>query len=389
MNKSSDSITLPTKTKTSIPDWHCITYGEWQKTSQLWTIKGFREFHCKVNKSLRSSEFVNPGDPQYKWRLTIMTNNQNLEDEDYIGLFLNLDRHSVEAFHLKDIFVNMTMCLRDVEGNEVLGRQTQAEFTLTNKQHGYPYFVTKKALFDPDPNNKLLIEDTLTVFCEFEYTEMGVNDYFPSQGPEVKVTVPDNVLKGLERLLRDQTFVDVTFVVDGKNFGAHKNILASRCPVFEAMFKHNMQENKSNEVNISDIRPEVFEEFLLFMYTDKTPNYKLVTELLVVADKYQVEGLRVLCEEIISKELTVENAFDLLFFADLHGAERLLSKVAFYIKTNPANLTATQSWKNAILTHPHLFDLVNGICDVQTPFISSKLQVPSLSNTSIQRKRKR
>ncbi|XP_065209934.1 speckle-type POZ protein-like [Planococcus citri] len=199
----------------------------------------------------------------------------------------------------------------------------------------------------------------------------------------------DNLPKGLERLLHDQTFVDVTFVVDGKKFGALKGILASRSPVFEAMFKHDMQENRSNQVDISDIRPEVFEEFLLFMYTDKTPNYKMVTELFVVADKYQVEGLRVLCEEIILKELSIENAFDLLFFADLHGAERLLTKVAFYIKTNPANLTSTQEWKNAILTHPHLFDLVHGVCQVKRPRVPSKLQVPSLSDTSIQRKWKR
>ncbi|XP_065204216.1 speckle-type POZ protein-like isoform X2 [Planococcus citri] len=361
MSQSDASIVLPTKTKTSIPDWFCITTEAWRTTSQFWTIKGFREYHWKLTKSLRSSKFFS--DPEYKWYLTMV------EAEDYFGLFLNL--HRKEIIHNVEIFVNMTMCIRDAEGNEALVRQTQAEFTVDNDRHGFPNFVSKKALFDPDTNNKLLFQDKLTVSCQLKFANMKNNNYFTLRAPEVKVTVSDNALKGLERLLHNQIFVDVTFVVDGKNFGAHKNILASRSPVFEAMFKHDMQENRLNQVNISDIRSEVFEEFLLFMYTDKTPNSKLVTDLFVVADKYQVESLRVVCEEIILTELSAVNAIDLLLFADLHKAEGLLTKVAFYIKTSPINVMATQSWKNALFTRPHLFEIVHGVCDIKRPIESS------------------
>ncbi|XP_065204215.1 speckle-type POZ protein-like isoform X1 [Planococcus citri] len=370
MSQSNPSVVLPTKSKTSIPDWFCITSGIWRKTSFLWTIKDFKEYHCEVNKLLKSSSFFSNTDPEYEWYLTIV------EAEEYFGLFLNLDRGVND--NNNEVFVNMTMCLRDVEGNEALGRQqTRAKFTVGNDRHGYPNFVSKKALFDPDPNNKFLIEDKLTVFCELKFAKMEGNDDYLRRRPEVNVTISDNALKGLERMLHNQTFVDVTFVVDGKNFGAHKSILASRSPVFEAMFIHDMQENRSNEVNISDIRSEVFDAFLQYMYTDKTPNCKLVTELFVVADKYQVEGLQVLCEEIILKELSPGNAIDLLLFADLHRAKRLLKQVAFYIKISPINLMATQSWKNAILTRPNLFEIVNGVCDIKCPIGSSEVQLTS------------
>ncbi|XP_065207910.1 speckle-type POZ protein-like B [Planococcus citri] len=319
MSQSSASIVLPTKTKTSIPDSHCITNGQWRKSSQLWTIKGFEEYHCRVNKSLSSSEFSNSKNPEYKWYLTIVTDNLKFEGVDHIGLFLNLDRDNIYGY---DILVNMTMYVRDAEGCERLVRQTQAIFTLDSNQHGCPNFVSTLVLFNPDPKNKFLPEDTLTVFCEFTYAELGVIDNWPRRGPKAKMTISNNLPKGLERLLHNQTFVDVTFVVGGKNFGVHRSILAARSPVFEAMFKHDLQENRLNKVNISDIRSEVFEEFLLFMYTDKTPNREIVTELFVVADKYQVEGLQELCEEIILEELSAENAINLLFFADLHGAER-------------------------------------------------------------------
>ncbi|XP_065204217.1 speckle-type POZ protein-like [Planococcus citri] len=384
MSQSSASVILPTKTKTSIPHWRCITDDQWEKTSQLWTIKRFKEYHCKVNKRMTSTRFIGSTYPGFRWYLTVATNNLNLE-VDYIGIFLDLETDE----DINEILANVSICLLDDKGNVAFGRQTEVIFTPGNYPNGYPYFISKKELFDPDPNNKLLIDDTLTVFCELEFAPMDEYTNVPHLQDGVKDTIADNLPKRLQRLLHDQTLVDVTFVVDGKNFGAHKSILAACSPVFEAMFKHDMQENRSNKVNISDIRSEVFEEFLQFMYTDKTPNCKLVTELFVVADKYQVEGLRVLCEEMIWKELTVENAINLLFFADLHKAKGLLTRVAFYIKTNPANLTSTQSWKNAILTHPHLFDLVNGICEVKRPAVSSKLQVPSLSDMSIKRKRKR
>ncbi|XP_065204205.1 speckle-type POZ protein-like [Planococcus citri] len=383
MSHSSASIVLPTKRKTPIPDCHCTTNDQWGKTSQLWTIKRFKEYQCRVNATFNSSKFISLTHPDYKWYLNIVTEDPNLAVGNYIGLFLNLDRDNA-----CEVLVNMSICLLDGEGNEAFSRQTQVLFTTDNNQHGHPYFVSKKELFDPDPNNELLVDDTLTVFCELEFAPTGVcrNETRLRHGMEV--TISHNLLKGLERLLHDQTFVDVTFVVDGKNFGALKGILAARSPVFEAMFKHDMQENRSNQVNISDIRSEVFEEFLHFMYTDKTPNREIVTELFVVADKYQVEGLRILCEEIILKELSVENAIDLLFFADLHRAERLVTQVAFYIKTNPADIMSTQSWKKAILKRPHLFDLVNGVCEVKRPIVSSELQVPSLSDTLIQRKGK-
>ncbi|XP_065204210.1 speckle-type POZ protein-like [Planococcus citri] len=388
MSHSSTFVVLPTTTKTPIPDFHCITAGQWRTTSQLWTIKGFEEYHCKVNGLLQSSNFVSITDPEYRWYLTIVTDNQNTkaDAEDCIGLFLNLAN---DDDNTSKILANITVCLLDAEGNEALGRQTQVMFTADNKEHGYPCFVSKKDLFSPHMKNKLLIEDTLTVSCELKFAPAGVIANVTRQRQRVKVTISDNLPKRLQRLLHDQTLVDVTFVVDGKNFGAHKSILAACSPVFEAMFKHDMQENRSNQVNISDIRSEVFEEFLQFMYTDKTPNCKLVTELFLVADKYQVEGLRVLCQEIILKELSVENAIDLLFFADLHKAEGLLKQVAFYIKIKPTHIMSTQSWKNAILTRPHFFDLVNGVCEVPRPIVSSELQVPSSSDTSIQRKRKR
>lgn len=54
----------------------------------------------------------------------------------------------------------------------------------------------------------------------------------------------------LGELLRKGTGSDVTLVVAGESFAAHKAILASRSPVFMAEFFGNMAESHSQPVEI-------------------------------------------------------------------------------------------------------------------------------------------
>lgn len=117
------------------------------------------------------------------------------------------------------------------------------------------------------------------------------------------------VVDDLEALFKKQMFTDVMFCVDGKEFGAHKAVLAgmrilvgveikrptlfdacsslvARSPVFVAMFKHEMLEQKCSVVNITDLSSEELEEMLRYIYTGKVLNLKRMgVALLAVADK--------------------------------------------------------------------------------------------------------
>lgn len=87
-------------------------------------------------------------------------------------------------------------------------------------------------------------------------------------------------------LFESQKFSDVILCVIGKEFFAHKAILAARSPVFAAMFEHEMEEKKQNRVEITDMDPEVLKEMLKFIYTGKAPSIdKLDSDLLAAADK--------------------------------------------------------------------------------------------------------
>jgi speckle-type POZ protein len=90
----------------------------------------------------------------------------------------------------------------------------------------------------------------------------------------------------MEKLLNNGPFSDTVLVVDGREFNAHKAILAARSPVFNAMFEHEMKESRKGRVEISDIDPDVFNEMLKFVYTGNTPQIQgMAEDLLAAADK--------------------------------------------------------------------------------------------------------
>ncbi|EPY76307.1 speckle-type POZ protein isoform X2 [Camelus ferus] len=128
-----------------------------------------------------------------------------------------------------------------------------------------------------------------------------------------------------------------------------------------------------NRVEINDVDPEVFKEMMRFIYTGKAPNLdKMADNLLAAADKYALERLKVMCEEALCSNLSVENVADTLVLADLHSAEQLKAQAIDFINrcsvlrqlgckdgknwnSNQAtDIMETSGWKSMIQSHPHL-----------------------------------
>lgn len=112
------------------------------------------------------------------------------------------------------------------------------------------------------------------------------------QNNSIQFKVPEcRLSEDLSHLFESQKFSDVILVGGvgvngGKEFYAHKAILAARSPVFAAMFEHEMEEKKNNKVDITDMDHDVLREMLRFIYTGKAPFIeKMDAELLAAADK--------------------------------------------------------------------------------------------------------
>jgi len=122
---------------------------------------------------------------------------------------------------------------------------------------------------------------------------------------------------------------DVVFVCGGKEIKAHRNILAARSPVFMAMFTHEMAEKKSGRVTITDFTPEEMRDFLHFIYNGKLDSMDNAVKLLDLADQYQVETLKEMCEIHLLGTITYETMIENLILANRHNSQYGLKQKAF------------------------------------------------------------
>ncbi|XP_039162749.1 ARM REPEAT PROTEIN INTERACTING WITH ABF2-like [Eucalyptus grandis] len=86
---------------------------------------------------------------------------------------------------------------------------------------------------------------------------------------------------------------DVTFLVESRQFYAHRICLSASSDTFCVMFDGSNQEKDATSIEIPNIRWETFELMMRFMYSGSveiTPD--LAPELLRAPDQYLIEGLK-------------------------------------------------------------------------------------------------
>ncbi|KAF7009967.1 hypothetical protein CFC21_024447 [Triticum aestivum] len=148
----------------------------------------------------------------------------------------------------------------------------------------------------------------------------------------VKIRVPPSDLADNFGKWRDTgEEADVTFNVRGETFHAHKLVLAMRSPVFKAQLYGPMGDRTARNITVEDMQPDVFKELLHFIYSDSLPspenpdeeNGNMVKHLLVAADRYAMERMKVMCEASLCKSLTVETVAATLALADQYHCSGL------------------------------------------------------------------
>lgn len=143
-----------------------------------------------------------------------------------------------------------------------------------------------------------------------------------------------HINSNLYKLYKNSTITDVQFIFsdEKKTIAANKCLLAVASPVFERMFYGQLKE--SGDVDIVDATHDAFLEFLQFFYCDKfelsTDN---ISEVLTLADKYDVTGLINLCVQFLEYHLSIETVcwvYDLALMFDLsHLINLCKEKISF------------------------------------------------------------
>ena len=217
-----------------------------------------------------------------------------------------------------------------------------------NSKYGYPKLIRLTKL--ENPANKLLTNDTLTICCRVEETKSKTEEC-KCQIEEPKTTQTRCVLsEGLASI----TDADFVFKVGSEKIAVHRALLAARSPVFAAMFQQDMQQKKTNEIEVKYEAPAAFKALLRFIYTGRCQVEISTKELFMAAIEYGIQDLIQICAIEMVKILNVDNVVDFLVLSDLHQANGLKEGAIRFINQNAAAVTKTPSWTALSKTHPHL-----------------------------------
>jgi speckle-type POZ protein len=185
-------------------------------------------------------------------------------------------------------------------------------------------------------------------FCCKIFTHVKIAHVSSAALPVLAIDCSSRLIAFLENLFDNMQFSDVNFNIGGREFPAHKVILSTRSQYFAAMFEHPTKENSTNQVNIEDIEPDVFQELLRFIYTGRVPLEKLETmaaALFISADRYLLEELKLKCENYLLHHMSPDNCVVLLIHGDLLNPTEPLKEAVKFFRCLPSQVMATNGWE--------------------------------------------
>lgn len=308
---------------------------------------------CKHEHSIESPSFtiVLHNNKELEWRLRLFTKGSIFTGDMMSIILVSHNKSKVEVRYSIQAFKDNV---------KIGGPQVFRKRTFHGNDPGDHWFIKKNLNIDEATGN--LTTDNLMISCEISLPNLDViNHIHKKRKIETAISHKLKELDRLENLMDDEKFSDVTLVVNGKRFRGHKCILANKSPVFAAMFEHHMKEQVNNTVEIEGIDHQVFKEMLRFMYAGKVDKIENIADhLLAVADKYSIEGLKIMCEETLAENVCAIKAVKYLELADLHNASNLKKQIIDFIVQNAQELLNVPEYKSIVGLPPDVvFEVLN------------------------------
>ncbi|TVU05080.1 hypothetical protein EJB05_48231, partial [Eragrostis curvula] len=259
------------------------------------------------------------------WRIDFHPRGYTEDDAEYVSILLKLVSDSNNVKAILHAFVVDTNGQASSSHDE---RESQIYPPDGNRSNcfGWPRFAKRSDL------GSFVWNGVVTITCGVIIEPEPV-DNNPLCVP------PSDIGSHLGKLLDSPEGSDVSFVVDGDTFPAHRTILASRSPVFKAQLLGSMADAKMPSITLHDIAAATFKVMLRFMYTDALPGddelgdspIEVFEDLLAVADRYALDRLKLMCATKLWENVTVDTIVATLSCAETYNCPELKRKcIAFF-----------------------------------------------------------
>jgi len=194
--------------------------------------------------------------------------------------------------------------------------------------------------------------DTFMLHCKFEIFRELVNstiqmNLLPSSIKNVKSI--KNTIFG-ESEFNNKNGSSIKFIVGNEHYVVPKKLL---CATDSSYFRNicltyeEKEKDMTNELTSSEL--QAFKQLLLFIITgsiEKQHDYDMLKNLLIIADKYDVLLLKLICEHYLLCCITIENAVELIQLAFSLNAKFLKKHAVIFIKFHLKEIIDTKEFRD-------------------------------------------
>lgn len=325
---------------------HAFTKVQVLEFKYTWSIENFSFLSKEPGFIVKSLPFTVPG-TESNWCLKLYPGGINPECDEHMSVFLKLLKPE-----RAEVMAKFKLYL-EKNNNSVGDSLESGIYNFTQEEYGFPKVIKRDVLMKPE--NGLLLDDKLKIICEIKMNA-GMIDTFDNELPSYNADKCQvRFINDIHEMYLKRQLSDVKLVVDGKEFFAHKVILAARSPIFADIFIEN---STKNEFEIDDVDGDVMEEVLRYIYSGKVlvNNFTLVKNVLKAAVEYQFYdyNLEKICEALLITQIDAFNVTELFIFSDDYDLYDLQQAAIRYIVSNSREVTRTPGYKDMVTSHPDL-----------------------------------
>ncbi|XP_069715746.1 ankyrin repeat and BTB/POZ domain-containing protein 3 isoform X1 [Phaenicophaeus curvirostris] len=151
--------------------------------------------------------------------------------------------------------------------------------------------------------------------------------------------------------LNNKEMSDVTFLVEGRPFYAHRVLLFTASPRFKALLS-SKPSSDSTCIEINYVKYPIFQLVMQYLYYGGAESLLIknneIMELLSAAKFFQLEALQRHCEIICAKSINTENCVDIYNHAKFLGVTELASYCEGYFLKNMMVLIENEAFKQLL-----------------------------------------
>lgn len=330
-----------------------------------WSIRNFLHLYDTSNEIKSGSfegQFEGLGGIGNQWQIRLRKQVGPNTGREFLSVHLYLSSINQDNPLRPDaIPARFQVCV--LESNGSIFRKAgedDSKFHIFQKRHGWGFnnfCLVEHLRTQPErllPNGELLL--TCKIQIEKPHISVEGRGGVRNEGHNVtKSTV--QLSNDFNNLLCGGIGSDFTIILadNQTKFAVHKVMLAARSEVFKAML--TFPGNKEESLTIKDFDFNAVAVMLEYIYTgvvDQKVLRENAPDILQIADYYILDELRSRCESAMAENMDVENAMDVLVFADKYNCNWLKQVTVHFITCNRKAVMDTSAFKETCEAHPNL-----------------------------------